>query len=88
MRWAKPNAIPFENRLCSTCQKLEDEYHFILECTRYNNLRTSFIPNYYRARPNMFKLIELFSSNSKKIQRNIALYVFKAFKVREQYISV
>ena len=87
-RWAKPNAIPFENRLCSTCQKLEDEYHFILECTRYNNLRTAFIPNYYRIRPNMFKLIELFSSNSKKIKRNIALYVFKAFKVREQYIFV
>ena len=36
----------------------------------------------------LFKLIELFSSNSKKIQRNIALYVFKAFKVKEQYIFV
>ena len=28
-RWVKPNAIPFENRLCSTYQRLEDEFHFI-----------------------------------------------------------
>ena len=35
-RWAKPNGIPFENRLCSTCQRLEDEFHFIFECSRYH----------------------------------------------------
>ena len=34
-RWAKPNSIPFENRRCRTCNILEDEYHFLLECSRY-----------------------------------------------------
>ena len=87
-RWHKPNAIPLENRVCSTCRELEDEYHFMLECPRYHDLRVSLIPNYYRTRPNMFKLIELFSTNSKRKQRNISLYIFKAFKVREQYIFV
>ena len=87
-RWHKPNAIPLENRVCSTCRELEDEYHFMLECSRYHDLRVSLIPNYYRTRPNMFKLIELFSTNSKRKQRNISLYIFKAFKVREQYIFV
>ena len=87
-RWHKPNAIPLENRVCSTCRELEDEYHFMLECSRYHDLRVSLIPNYYRTRPNMFKLIELFSTNSKQKQRNISLYIFKAFKVREQYIFV
>ena len=85
-RWAKPNSIPIENRLCTSCMKFEDEFHFVLECTRYNDLRQTLIPNYYQRRPNMFKLIELFESDVKKIQRNLAIYTFKAFKVREQYI--
>lgn len=85
-RWARPNSIPFENRCCTTCQQLEDEFHFVFGCSRYTDLRNTFIPRYYRRRPNMFKLIEMFSSNSKRIQRNLSLYVFKAFKVREQYV--
>ena len=87
-RWPKPNAIPFENRLCSTCQRLEDELHFIFECSRYHDLRTSLLPRYYRTGPCMFKLIDQFSSNSKKMQRNLSLYVFKAFKVGEQYVFI
>ena len=59
---------------------------FVLECSRYNDLRTIYIPNYYRRRPNMFKLVELFKSESKKTQINLSLYVFKAFKVREQFV--
>ena len=31
--WARP-IIPYEQRLCENCQKLDDEYHFLLECTK------------------------------------------------------
>ena len=65
---------------------MEDEFHFVLECSRYNDLRTIYILNYYSRRPNMFKLVELFKSESKKTQINLSLYVFKAFKVREQFV--
>ena len=34
----------------------------------------------------MFKLIKLFTTDVKKMQRNLSFLVFKAFKVREQYI--
>ena len=78
--------IPFEERRCTSCQTLEDEFHFVLECSRYNDLRTIYIPNYYRRRPNMFKLVELFKSENKKIQINLSLHAFKAFKVREQFV--
>ena len=54
-RWAKPNAIPFENKRCTTCHILEDEYHILLEFSRYTNLRNMIIPRYFRIRPNMFK---------------------------------
>ena len=75
-RWARPNATAFEERRCTSCHSLEDVFH----------MWTIYIPNYYRRRPNMFKLVELFKSESKKTQINLSLYVFKAFKVREQFV--
>ena len=39
-RWARPNAIPFEERRCTSCHSLEDAFHFVLECSRYNYLQT------------------------------------------------
>ena len=44
-RWARSNAIPFEERRCTSCHTLEDEFHFVLECSRYNDSRTIYIPN-------------------------------------------
>jgi len=53
-------------RVCEVCEdhELEDEYHFVLNCKRYDNLRRKvdlyrYIKQYYRRRPSMFKLIEL-----------------------------
>ena len=33
---------PLSERLCSVCQELEDEIHFLMRCTRYNSLRNDF----------------------------------------------
>ena len=37
-RWSKPNSTPRNERLCRL-NKLEDEFHLLLECTLYNQLR-------------------------------------------------
>ena len=79
-RWARPERIAFENRKCKHCQILVDEFHFILECPLYSNIRTLYVKRYYYTRPNMFKLTELMSSNSKKKHiRKLATFIFKAF---------
>ena len=46
-RWAKPNKIPLENRKCRSCDVLEDEFHFILQCSRYQDLREIYIKRYF-----------------------------------------
>ena len=33
--WEKPVRKPVNERLCSFCGVLEDEYHFVLECPLY-----------------------------------------------------
>lgn len=66
-------------RCCSFCNgSIEDEYHFILECKTYVNLRKQFIKPYYWVKPSMYKLIQLFSVNNIKQLRNLGKYLCKA----------
>ena len=57
-RWHKPNPIPLSERKCPSCNILEDEYHFLLECPIYITLRKQYINRYYWKHPNIMKFIE------------------------------
>lgn len=85
-RWNRPQPIPREERKCSFCDKLEDEYHFLFECSLYNDDRQVFIKSYYRRRHNMQKASELLQSNNKKEIKNLAIYIFKCFEKRNEAI--
>jgi len=41
--------IDRNQRFCNNCSKhtVEDEYHFMLECSKYNDLRKEYIKTYY-----------------------------------------
>ena len=79
-RWARPARIPIHERTCTNCEVLEDEYHFVIECNRYTELREKYIPRYYWRRPSMFKFVELLNSTNMKLLRNLSIYIFHAFK--------
>ena len=81
-RWARPVRKPLNERLCTFCGVLEDEYHFILECTVYNEERAKFMKKRFWKRPNMIKFIELLTTENKSIMQKLACYVEKAFKIR------
>ena len=82
-RWHKPRKIPLENRLCVSCNKIEDEYHFILECINYTALRKIYIKKYYWSSPSMFKLTQLFENKNKTIIKNLSIFIFKAFQIHD-----
>ena len=63
-RWMKPHATPFENRKCKICCVLEDEYHFVLECLLYVDIRKIYLQRYFWNRPNMIKFIELLTTDN------------------------
>ena len=49
-------------------EQIEDEYHFLLECPKYCNIRDRFLKPYHYRRPTAFKFIQIMSSkNSKEI---------------------
>ena len=49
-RWHTPQSIPKENRVCKICNdgnSVEDEYHFVMICPVYEDLRRQYIPGKY-----------------------------------------
>ena len=48
------------NRLCTLCNfnDIEDEFHFILKCPFYHDLRIKYIKKYYYNRPSVWKLVQ------------------------------
>lgn len=84
-RWEKPNIIPRDQRLCRNCNVLEDEFHFVCECSLYNDLRCQYIPFYYRRRPSMYKFIEMLTSENAKLLKCLSTFISKAFEVRNLF---
>ena len=81
-RWNKPQSTPLSDRICSVCQVLEDEFHFIFECKLYSDIRIKYIPSFYRRNPSMSKLIELLNNENKTVIFKLSVYIKKAFEIR------
>jgi len=87
-RWAKPNPIPFDKKICNICQTLEDEFHFVPICSLYNKIRRKYIPMYFRCRPSMNKFVEIITSEYEHLLRQLSVYIHKAFLKRTKNIYV
>ena len=77
-RWHKPISIPYD-RKCVVCDKLDDEYHFVIECTLLYDLRKLYIDSYYWETPCMFKFIALMTCENKTVIQKLSNFVYKAF---------
>ena len=80
--------IEREQRICDICKStdIEDEYHFIIICPIYSDLREQHINKFYYKRPSVMKFIELLNSQSKVKLNNLAQYINKAFE-RRKYLT-
>ena len=84
--WNRPHRTPREQRKCTVCNQLEDEYHFLFECRLYNDERTIFLKPYYLRNQSMYKTIELMQETNSKTLKNLAMFVHKCFEIRTDYI--
>ena len=77
------------SRVCKFCNfnKVEDEYHFILECPQYGNLRDLYIKKYYYLRPSTFKLIQLLSIRNRKQLNYLCVFLKKATNHRNTVLA-
>ena len=75
-----------ENRKCLNCNMgvIEKEYHFLLICPKFYNIRQKFIKEYYCRWPTVQKFEKLMSSNNPETLLNLSKYLFNAFRERER----
>ena len=81
--------IPRDQRNCPICKlqfgqktDIKDEYHFILICLTYRDLRKKLIKKFYWSNPSVYKFVHLLSANNVKDLCNLGKYIKKAFEKR------
>ena len=72
--------IPRNERVCDLCDAntLGDEFHFLLKCSKFENIRKYYIPRKYWRRPNIISFCNLL--NCKLLKVKLAKFVKEAFK--------
>ena len=75
---------PREQRLCKSCNmnKIEDEFHFLLVCPKYRDLRCKYFKRYYCHWPTLYKFENIMLSTSNKVIVKLAKYIYHASKCR------
>ena len=80
--------IERNQRQCVLCNSdIEDEYHFVLKCPTYNDIRAKYIKSVYIRKPSMYKFIKLMSSVKKTELVNLSKFVIEAFDLRKSLIN-
>ena len=86
LEFGRHRNVERSERKCTFCNlnEIEDEYHFILQCPLYNEIRMKFIKAYYRKRPSVFKLTQLL--NNKELS-NLGQHWLKANAFRDRLLE-
>ena len=58
---------PRNERKCNLCnlEDIGDEYHYVMRCPIFDELRKLYIPKYFFVRPSVFKFVELMKMEDK-----------------------
>ena len=64
-RWSKQK-IEVKDRKCTLCDIVEDEYHCLVECSRFISERKNCLPETLLKKPSMYDFINLLQSEDKK----------------------
>jgi hypothetical protein len=86
-RWHKPNPIPRNERLCTFCNRLEDEFHFLFECKLYTVLRKKYLKPVYWRHPNILKFTNLMSTKNNEELKNLSVFIYNSFHKRNEYLQ-
>ena len=84
---------PIENRLCSVCNSIEDEFHFLLHCQLYNEERSALfheitnIEQEFSSLTDRDRLIFLLSNENSQILTWVGKFVYNSFTKRNEYYS-
>jgi hypothetical protein len=73
---------------CCNLHDIEGEFHFILKCPLYSDLRKQFLKKYYYSRPSVFKLMQLLSTNNVSELLKLGKFLNAAILLRQSHSDV
>lgn len=81
--------IARNDRCCKICKSsfIENEYHFLLICPAYANLRKQYLAKYYYTWPNIHKFSRLMMSQNKNELIKLSKFIFHASTLRLSLIN-
>ena len=79
-------SIPEDQRICPMCNtgNIENEFHFVLVCPRYEQLRVEHIPSLYLTRRSQANFKDLMSTTDKYTLCCLSKYIYCSFEIRQQ----
>ena len=88
----RQNGTLLENRICKLCEAdgeiiIEDEYHFLLNCPRYDGLREIYIPKEYMENKSYNTFIILMSTECEQTIKSVASFIVAAINQRNKYLE-
>ena len=79
------NNISMNDRLCKFCNTdIEDEFHFVLICPNYSEIRKKYIKPFYWKYPSVYKLVQLFNLENTTQLCKLGKYLVKAVTLRNK----
>ena len=69
-RWLN---VQRNERVCQVCGAIEDEFHCLIECPRFNNERRGVVPSVLKERPSMYEFVKFMKSESTDELRRLGL---------------
>ena len=61
------------------CDDLEDEYHFVVTCVKFYDLRIKYLPKHLYTNPSMYKFLNFVNTENKSQLRKLGLFLHHAF---------
>lgn len=79
---------PLNERVCIQCNmnQIESEFHFLLVCPKYRDLRTRFFKPYFCHWPTIKKFENIMNSTHRKTIYNLAKFIYFAHQRRQTLI--
>ena len=78
--------IDRDQRYCQLCVTLvDDEYHFIMKCPLYEDLRTAYIANKLGTR-SLYDYVKLMSSQNMDVLKQLSSFAYHAFAIHAEHL--
>ena len=83
------NRIERNQRLCNICNsgEIEDEYHFLIICDAYKDIRVKYLKKYYYTKPSVMKFVQLVNSNKTTVVYKLCKFLYEAFECRKAAVN-